>query len=157
MKRPIAIIESPFAGDVERNLAYARAAMADCINRGETPLASHLLYTQAGVLRDDLARERALGIDMGFQFWEYAERICFYVDLGWSRGMNAAKDRFLRGLEEDGVLEMEERSIPGWINAWNSRKPCPDCGLLLYPGYRCVHPAQLGKPYLMPFLPDGST
>ncbi len=47
-----AIIESPFAGDVERNVRYARAAMRDCLMRRETPYASHLLYTQEGVLDD---------------------------------------------------------------------------------------------------------
>ena len=48
------IIESPFAGDVDRNLRYARAAMRDCLLRGESPYASHLLYTQPGVLNDDI-------------------------------------------------------------------------------------------------------
>ena len=38
------IVESPYAGDVERNIAYVRAAMRDCLMRGEAPLASHLLY-----------------------------------------------------------------------------------------------------------------
>ena len=52
------IIESPYAGDVERNVRYARAAMADCLKRGEAPFASHLLYTQEGVLDDDIPGER---------------------------------------------------------------------------------------------------
>jgi hypothetical protein len=42
------IIESPYSGDVETNVAYARAALRDCLSRGEAPLASHLLYTQPG-------------------------------------------------------------------------------------------------------------
>ena len=46
------ILESPYAGDVETNLRNARAAMRDCLLRGEAPYASHLLYTQPGVLDD---------------------------------------------------------------------------------------------------------
>lgn len=106
------IVESPFAGDVERNLAYARAAVADCVKKGETPFASHLLYTQPGVLDDTNPEERALGIEMGFQLWQHADRIVFYVDLGWSRGMKAAEQRFLSCLSDDGCLEMEKRKLP---------------------------------------------
>lgn len=42
------ILESPYAGDVEGNLTYARRAMHDSLMRGEHPIASHLLYTQPG-------------------------------------------------------------------------------------------------------------
>jgi hypothetical protein len=62
MKR--VILESPFAGDVERNLRYARAALRDSLHRGEAPLASHLLYTQPGVLLDaDGTEGMAQGIE----------------------------------------------------------------------------------------------
>ena len=50
----LVILESPFAGDVKRNTAYARAALRDSLLRGEAPIASHLLYTQDGVLDDAL-------------------------------------------------------------------------------------------------------
>jgi hypothetical protein len=46
------IIESPFAGDVKKNIEYARKCMRDSLLRGEAPLASHLLYTQDGILDD---------------------------------------------------------------------------------------------------------
>ncbi|MEK7211264.1 MAG: hypothetical protein AAB731_01390 [Patescibacteria group bacterium] len=39
------ILESPFSGDVKRNIAYARACIRDCLRRGEAAIASHLLYT----------------------------------------------------------------------------------------------------------------
>lgn len=45
----LVIVESPYAGDVKTNVAYARAAIRDCLMRGEAPYASHLLYTQEGV------------------------------------------------------------------------------------------------------------
>ncbi len=65
MMAVLVILESPFAGDVEKNLEYARKCMRDCFMRGEFPFASHLLYTQDGILDDDLLEERKLGISAG--------------------------------------------------------------------------------------------
>lgn len=84
---PVVIIESPYAGDVERNIAYLRAAMRDCLLRGEAPYASHALYTQPGVLRDDVPEERRLGIEAGFAFRPLAAKTVVYSDLGMSAGM----------------------------------------------------------------------
>ena len=47
------------------NIDYARACVADCLRRGDSAIASHLLYTQPGVLRDDVPGERELGIAAG--------------------------------------------------------------------------------------------
>lgn len=82
------IVESPFAGDVERNLIYARMAIADCFRRGEAPFASHLLYTQEGVLDDLIPEERALGINAGLEWGLCADATVVYVDRGISRGMS---------------------------------------------------------------------
>ena len=53
----LVLLESPYAGDIEANLSYARACMRDCFERGEAPFASHLLYTQMGVLDDTIPAE----------------------------------------------------------------------------------------------------
>lgn len=62
----LVVLESPYSGrdlaEVDRNIRYARACMADCIRRGEAPYASHLLFTQPGILRDEVPEERKLGI-----------------------------------------------------------------------------------------------
>ena len=82
------IVESPYAGDVERNLRYVRACMRDCIvNHGESPYASHALYTQEGVLLDDIYEERMLGINAGFTWRAAAHMTVVYTDLGISTGM----------------------------------------------------------------------
>ena len=83
------VLESPYAGDVELNLAYLRACMRDCLARGEAPFASHGLYTQPGVLDDTKPEERALGIDAGFAWRPLASRTVVYVDLGITSGMQA--------------------------------------------------------------------
>ena len=85
----LVIIESPYAGDIERNVEYARTCMADSLARGEAPFASHLIYTQPGILRDEIPGERELGINAGFAWGKAAELTAVYEDLGYSRGMRA--------------------------------------------------------------------
>lgn len=85
------IVESPYASEtpegIERNVAYARAAMHDCLRRDESPYASHLLYTQPGVLDDTKPDERKLGIEAGFVWRQLATLTVVYVDLGITKGM----------------------------------------------------------------------
>ena len=83
----LVVIESPYAGDIERNVAYARRCMHDSLSRGEAPLASHLLYTQPGILDDGIDLERQLGIDAGLAWGAQAELTAVYEDLGISGGM----------------------------------------------------------------------
>lgn len=89
----LVVIESPYAGDVAGNVAYARRALADSLARGEAPLASHLLYTQPGVLNDDRPDERKQGIEAGLAWATRADLTVFYIDRGWSPGMVAARER----------------------------------------------------------------
>lgn len=86
------IVESPYAGDVARNLAYARQCMHDCLIRGEAPYASHLLYTQEGVLDDTVPEERKLGMQAGFSWREVADAVVVYTDYGISGGMQKGID-----------------------------------------------------------------
>jgi len=81
------VIESPFAGDIEKNINYARLCVADSLKRGEAPIASHLLYTQPGILDDEVPGQRKLGIDAGLVWLDSADKHVFYVDYGWSKGM----------------------------------------------------------------------
>lgn len=117
----LVIIESPYAGNVELNTAYARACLRDSLARGEAPIASHLLYTQ--VLDDTKPEERAQAIAAGLAWrkaytYEKTDMMksmqfvpevascvhieqrpvlpAFYLDLGISSGMRAARDLYLR-------------------------------------------------------------
>jgi hypothetical protein len=107
----LVIVESPYAGDVDRNKAYARAAMHDCIRRGEAPFASHLLYTQPGVLNDQVKAERELGIKAGLAWGEKADATVVYDDLGVSEGM---RQGIARATTAGRPVEM--RSIPDWCS-----------------------------------------
>lgn len=94
MTKILVVIESPFAGETDDlrdgNIRFARWALRDSILRGESPIASHLLYTQDSVLRDNYPEERALGIECGLAWLRVADRHVFYTDRGWSPGMIAA-------------------------------------------------------------------
>jgi hypothetical protein len=82
------IVESPYAGDVEWNKRYARRCLADCLRRGEAPMASHLLYTQ--VLNDSAPEERAMGLRAGWEWIDVADALVVYTDQGISPGMREA-------------------------------------------------------------------
>ena len=88
----IVIVESPFRGSSREQEAYNRLYLSLCLRdsilRGETPLASHQMYTDC--LDDSYDEERQLGISLGYQLWENARGIVFYLDLGWSVGMRLA-------------------------------------------------------------------
>ena len=83
MKR--VIVFSPLKGDYEKNQAYARECVLDCLKRGEAPFASHVIYPL--VLDDTKAEERKLGMDAGRAWFEVCEYIVVYTDLGISDGM----------------------------------------------------------------------
>ena len=101
----LVIIESPYRGRVEHNKAYAHACLLDSLERGEAPLASHLLYTK--VLDDNDYEERQQGMSAGWAWAAKADLIAVYQDLGISQGM-------LEGIEANHGKPIEYRSIAGW-------------------------------------------
>lgn len=103
----LVIIESPYAGDVELNTRYARACVRDSLGRGEAPIASHLLYTQPGVLDDGIPEERAWGIDAGLAWRRVADATVVYTDLGETKGMRYG----IAAAVESGV-PVEYRTLP---------------------------------------------
>lgn len=92
------ILESPYAGTSNwtpirwwqrlMNIRYARACVRDSLLRGEAPIASHLLYTQPGVLRDEVPSERKHGINAGLAWRTVADASVVYTDRGISSGMD---------------------------------------------------------------------
>ena len=112
MPRTLVNLESPYAGNIERNTLYARFCMRDSIvNHGESPFASHLLYTQAHILNEHIPEERALGIETGLEFTRATEKTVVYTDLGITKGMEQA----IKAAEDNGIeLEMRKLSNSDW-------------------------------------------
>lgn len=108
-ENPLVIIESPFAGDVDTNIKYARACMRDSFNRGEFPFAMHLLYTQDGILNDDIPEERNLGIEAGLAWGKHASKTVVYTNLGITAGMQKGIQR----AKQEG-REIEYRELDSW-------------------------------------------
>lgn len=87
------VLESPFAGDVLLNIAYARRCVRDCLSLGESAYASHLFFTQDGLLDDTVPAERSLGIEAGFVWGDLGRYRVVYTDLGMSSGMKLGVER----------------------------------------------------------------
>ena len=107
------ILESPYSGDIERNVTYARRCLRDCLLRGESAIASHLLYTQPDVLRDEVPEERELGIAAGHAWIMRCDMVVVYTDYGISRGMQTGIDSAVRW------------KIPVQIRSIGVNPPCP--------------------------------
>ncbi len=84
------ILESPYSGNVAMNVAYAKRAVLDCLTRNESPIASHLLFTQRGVLQDTDPVQRDLGIVAGHAWLTRCDAVVVYTDFGISSGMELA-------------------------------------------------------------------
>ena len=80
MESRLVYIASPYAGDIERNVAFAKAACRYAVAQGCTPVAVHLMYPQ--FLDDCVPKEREVGLKMGMrvlaacdEIWLCGERI----------------------------------------------------------------------------------
>ena len=88
--RPIVYICSPYAGDIEANVAAARRYSRFAVDAGYIPIAPHLLFPQ--FLNDANPKERELGLFFGnalmskcSEVWVFGRRI--------SEGMKAEINR----------------------------------------------------------------
>lgn len=102
MSNKIVLIESPYSGDIPRNIAYAQRCMYDSRMRGEITLATHLLWTQHHLAPqhfvsdyDEKYEVPNCGRDVSLQqicaLREMIQReggkVVFYIDYGYSSGM----------------------------------------------------------------------
>jgi hypothetical protein len=136
------LVESPLAAPtiegLVRNKKFARACLRDALGRGEAPYASHLLYAQEGLLNDDIAEERALGIHAGLVWGKLASKTVVYTDLGISSGMQRGMDRAVREgrevehrvlgfvpevLPEEVALEELRQKVVGLLKADETEVP----------------------------------
>jgi hypothetical protein len=96
MKR--VVIESPLAGDFQKNFRYALWCAYDCRLRGESPYASHLFFPL--FLNDLEPEQREFGITAGYAWSQHADVFAFYIDLSWSVGMERAKGRWTKLMQQ---------------------------------------------------------
>jgi len=111
--KKLVVVESPFRGkgyhETEINILYAKACVRDCLTRGEYPYASHLFYTQDGILNDRDEKERNLGIDAGIAWASKGDKRVVYIDRGISEGMKKG----IETAKKQGI-PVEERNLPNY-------------------------------------------
>ncbi len=107
----LVVLESPYTGknlaEIDANIDYARACIRDSLKRDEAPIASHLLYTQEGILDDAVPEERKNGMEAGHVWYRVADLCVVYQDKGISEGMIKG----IAAAERNGV-EIQYRSLP---------------------------------------------
>lgn len=97
MENKLMYIASPYAGDVEKNVAFAKDACHYAMKHSCTPMAVHLLYPQ--FLDDNNPQERAAGLAMGHQVLSVCDEL-------WVCG-----DRISSGMESE-IQEAKRMGIP---------------------------------------------
>lgn len=122
------IVESPYAGDVRRNILYARALYRYCLKQGWAPYASHLNYTQPGVLNDDVPEERDLGIEAGQCVADRGDLRLFGMDYGMTTGMSYGHKRATAIGQEILEVELGENWMEEWLHPSDWDWGCPRCG-----------------------------
>lgn len=104
-------VASPYAGDVEKNIAFAKRACHHAMEQGHAFFAPHLLYPQ--MLNDADPTERQAGLFMGLtmlsrcdELWCYGDRI--------SHGMHLEIEEADRlGIPIRRVMEQENTFVIG--------------------------------------------
>ena len=97
-KEKYAFICSPFAGDTERNIAYAIECCKEAIKRGYTPIAPHLYFPQ--FLDDNNPEQREKGLILGR---EAMKEKCDIVFIGDKYGISDGMKGDLEFANEMGV------------------------------------------------------
>lgn len=119
----LVVIESPYGtlpdgsrcsmDQIAENVVYAKACVRDCLNRGESPYASHLFFTQEGLLDDHDPTQRRRGMEAGFAWGAHAGIVAVYTDLGITQGM---KEGTHRAFERGQIII--ERKLDGYWGYW---------------------------------------
>ena len=91
--RPIVYVCSPFAGDVENNIAAARKYCRFAVDSGYLPIAPHLLFPQ--FMDDNNPKERELAMFFGNVLMSKCVELWVFGDL-ISSGMAAEIERAKR-------------------------------------------------------------
>ena len=97
MNKKLLYIISPYAGDIETNVAFAIQCCRMAIRQGHTPIAVHLLYPQ--ILDDNDPVERATGLELGLN-------ILRHCSAAWVCGTKISP-----GMEYE-IHEAEQLGIP---------------------------------------------
>ena len=83
----IGLTDKQYAAAIADNIAFAKAAVRDCLDRNSAPYASHLFFPQDGIMDDRDPKKRKIGIEAGLLWGSKADLTAVYIDRGMSQGM----------------------------------------------------------------------
>lgn len=86
----IVYICSPYRGDKDRNIVYARELLRHALARGFSPICPHLYLPQ--ILDDDKPEEREQALRVGRELLKYCDVVMVGARYGISEGMQAEID-----------------------------------------------------------------
>lgn len=117
MKNKMVYIASPYAGEVEENIRFAKAACLYAIQQGCTPLAVHLLYPQ--LLDDSDPAQREAGVCMGLRVLEACDELWLCGDRvspGMTTEQAAAErlDKPIRTIPRSKILGAAKKKFGIW-------------------------------------------
>ena len=103
-------ISSPYAGNVEANTAFAKAACLFAVKQGVVPIAVHLMYPQ--FLDDGSVEEREAGMQMGIRVLEACDELWLFGDR-----MSSEMQRELEAAEQLGipVQRISGQELVSWL------------------------------------------
>ena len=111
-KEKLVYIASPYAGDVESNVLFAKDACRYAIQQGAAPVAAHLLYPQ--LLDDRIPEEREAGLRMGLRVLEACDELWLcgeHISVGMQKELEAA-ERLGIPVRRISGQELENRPEP---------------------------------------------
>lgn len=109
MTMGLVYIASPYAGDVEANLAFAGQAGRYCAVQGGIPVIPHMMYP--AFLDDRNPAERSLGMEMGLRLMEACDCVWICGDVitpGMKQEMEFAKGigKEMRFVDRNEILAL---------------------------------------------------
>lgn len=98
-------IASPYAGDIERNIEYAKQACRHVLDKGNAFFCPHLLYPQ--ILDDNNPEERKLGIRLGKEVLAKCDELWAFsnhISSGMFKEIEYARER---GIPVKRVMQLD--------------------------------------------------
>ena len=102
-------VASPYAGDIENNIQYAKQACKYVLNQGKAFFCPHLLYPQ--ILDDSNPEERKIGIILGMEVLKKCDEIWVFgenISKGMSEEIEFAKER---GIPVKRILQLDFEQV----------------------------------------------
>ncbi len=113
MDNKLCYICSPYRGNTERNVAYAKELTRIALDNGYAPIAPHLYLTQ--VLNEEVPEQREIGMGAGMEILHQCRYIIIGSRFGISEGMSGEIDAAIdAGLIELAVTKNGLETVYGY-------------------------------------------